>query len=170
MSVTFSAEYKPEDLLGWRISCADDVVREERSWSPEEYDDEVSPAVALHGMTCPQEECKMYGGYSVGEYAIGAIEEINVNSANAAFLLGLLELPYLPEEGGECDPEEFLQRVLIAEGFGVADVGQRAVVMEGAGGQMIECGRPAGYGEQRLAELERLARECLLQRRKITWY
>lgn len=95
--------------------------------------------------------------------------EVNVSNHNGRELL--TALGYLTA-GEACDmwsgtdtADGFLGRVLLAEALLPADEG----VPAHAAGRVIECGRPAGYMQDRLTELREVAQFAVTYGRSVCW-
>jgi hypothetical protein len=113
---------------------------------------------------------------------------VNVSNTNAVHLLGLLGLTgdgtaladreadplAVPEVElvGEADAGDFLGRVLIALAVNPADAGTATISSGGPGtgtALMVDCGRRAGYSEDRLGELRTVAEAARAAGRTVAW-
>ncbi|MFI8932373.1 hypothetical protein ACIG3E_32500 [Streptomyces sp. NPDC053474] len=96
----------------------------------------------------------------------GDVPSVNLANTNARRVLDVLGLA--DEHGdlaGGAAAEDFLGRCLVALALEPADAGVPAVQE----GRVIDCGRPAGYLQDRLAELHDLAAWCAAQGRAVSW-
>ncbi len=92
------------------------------------------------------------------------IPEINLSNSNARRILDALGLNS-DDLSGSGTAEDFLGRCLIALALEPADAGVPPV----QDGNVIDCGRPAGYLQTRLTELHALAVWCAGQGRAVSW-
>jgi hypothetical protein len=83
---------------------------------------------------------------------------INMSNSNAARVASTLGID-LDAEGwcGSMDAKDFLGRVLVALALEPADAGMPSHEVPTGGVRWVECGRPAGYAQERLAQLHALA-------------
>ncbi|MFJ4879885.1 hypothetical protein ACIP93_32425 [Streptomyces sp. NPDC088745] len=101
---------------------------------------------------------------SVTFFADFTDEPVNMANANAARVLDVLGYGY-DELCGDAEAEDFLGRVLVALAVAPADAGRPATV----DGNVIDCGRPAGYTQTRLEELRELAEDACARRLRVAW-
>lgn len=111
--------------------------------------------------------------------------ELNVSQANALTLLRLLGYvpdhaepdlvfglcPVFAEAAGDADPADFLGRVLIAEalaGQAADDSGRGWSALPGLPNH-VDCGRPAGYLTERLAQLRTIAEDAAAHNAMVVW-
>jgi hypothetical protein len=174
VSVTFTTAFDESAPQVFTIECADGVRRETRTG---DYG-AIAALYSAHQLNCENEECRTYGPSleMVGEFG----PEVNVTNLNARLLLNALGLEGGLDLTGGCDAGDFLGRVLIALAIAPPDEGvpsHRMVpgetspfgnVVEG-GATMINCGRSEGYLQERLVELEAVARWALAEGREVTW-
>lgn len=172
MSVTFGTAIDPTAPVVWFIECADGLRRDawEGSW------DEAGDRVEAHPFGCLDENCREYGA-SLTTVHDGP--EVNVSNANARLVLEALGLPFEDGSGG-LDAEDFLGRVLMALAVAPADAGvpqHRLVPGESTifgtvtehGATFIDCGRREGYLQERLVQLEEVARHAIGKGREVSW-
>ena len=100
--------------------------------------------------------------------------EVSVSNTNAALILEALGL--LPDDVsfddvccGSMDAGDLLGRALMALALAPEDEGMPAYEMVGSGAPMIQCGRHPGYLQDRLNQIQELARWCLRHRRDVEW-
>nr|WP_024126166.1 hypothetical protein [Streptomyces sp. FR1]AHE38784.1 Hypothetical protein pFRL3_7c [Streptomyces sp. FR1] len=104
--------------------------------------------------------------FVIGLDPAGDVPKVNLANANACRVLGVLGLAdELGDLTGRVAAEDFRDRCLIALALEPADAGVPAV----QDGRIIDCGRPAGYLQDRLAELHDLAVWCAAQGRAVSW-
>lgn len=143
--------------------------------------------VLVHGVDCrhdsctepePCEEYLMYalpsGTHGICDHSFAAEAacgckrfDVNISSANARSILERLGYEYDPEDGicGSATPDEIIGRALLAN-IGRDDSGIRsAVVSDGPGATMIDCGLRPGYYDERMTAILDLAHEA--QRREV---
>lgn len=99
--------------------------------------------------------------------------ELNVSNVNAVHLCELLGYPRetWTEQGicaAECDADEFLGRVLVAQGLNPADEGVPWTVDQQRS-NWTDCGRSEGYDEHRLGCLRDLATAARAHGSVIAW-
>ncbi|NKS56267.1 hypothetical protein GS504_01390 [Rhodococcus hoagii] len=105
---------------------------------------------------------------------------LNVCNQNAAALLAVLGLTETIADdtgaqsrttpafdaGGE-DAATFLGRILLAQALAPTDPGRP--VTQSSDGRFVDGGRRPGYTQEKLGELERIARWALEHDREVTW-
>lgn len=97
-------------------------------------------------------------------------EEYDLNMANGNAEHVLYLLGYDTEDlCGSDTAEGLLGRVLTAIALSPADEGVPATVTAGNGPTIVDCGRPAGYTDERLSQLRDLAERAMSAGRTITW-
>lgn len=99
--------------------------------------------------------------------------EVNVSNSNARTILEALGIDTSDGLCGEMPADLFLGSALLADALTPADAGVPAHHSVDHNGQLntrvIDCGRPAGYMQDRLAQLAELARWCGLGGRPVVW-
>lgn len=96
---------------------------------------------------------------------------VNMSNANAATVFESLGLSLAPDYCGSLPAEDFLGRVLMAEAVAPEDAGVPAMTtmsLEG-GATMIDCGRPEGYTQTRLAQLRQVAEFAQERGASVVW-
>lgn len=165
MSVTFTAAHVPSSAFIVSCCCpaakaaATPHVTYEAACAayPAEPD-----LVELPGCEYPG-RCRPF---VIGLDPAGDVPEVNLANANARRVLEVLGLAdELGDLTGHAAAEDFLGHCLIALALEPADAGVPAV----QDGRFIECGRPAGYLQDRLTELHDLAVWCAAQGRGVSW-
>jgi hypothetical protein len=180
MSVTFAPQYLDGDVAGYEVICDGCVVAEADSYV------EAKRFAGLHEKVC-RGECVGVGP-EIRE--ITDVPSVNLNNSNAHFILDLLGSLPDGDDGldrgpfdcgdmsGECSAESFLGRVLLAQALGGSDVGRPASVLDQdsesrpgwvGGARVIDCGRPEGYADERLAQLAVVAEWAMRAGRSVTW-
>ncbi|THA53269.1 hypothetical protein E6R62_19470 [Streptomyces sp. A1136] len=99
---------------------------------------------------------------SVTFFADSVGVEVNMANSNAARVLGVLGYEEL---AGDAEADDFLGRVLVALALVPVDAGRPAT----AEGRFVDCGRRAGYIQERLEELRALAEEARAQGLPVYW-
>jgi hypothetical protein len=173
VSVTFFPAIDPTVPVVWFVECMDGLRRDRREGSYEEMVEEL----ALHAAGCLDEGCREYDGATLA--TVQTDPEVNVSNANARLLLEALGLPF--EDGsGSLAADDFLGRVLMALAVAPADPGvpmHRLVPGESTifgpvaefGATFIDCGRREGYLQERLVQLEEVARHAIGVGREVSW-
>lgn len=98
------------------------------------------------------------------------IEDINMNNANAAFVLeslGFAEDVAAGDLCGTVPAQDFLGRVLAALALSPGDEGVPAHTV--GSDRFIDCGRRPGYLQDRLAGLHELALAAQFRDLSVTW-
>jgi hypothetical protein len=170
MSVTFTTALDESAPRVFALECADGTVREQRTGGYEQ----MAALYEAHQLTCEVEDCRDYGPSidMVGDFG----PEVNMSNLNARGVLealGIVDVEMVGEEDGEA----FLGRVLLALAVAPADEGVPAhelvagvFVAVGEGGPtFVHCGRRAGYLQERLVQLEEVARWAISVGRPVTW-
>lgn len=67
------------------------------------------------------------------------------------------------------DAEDFLGRVLLASALTPVDEGVPAHAVPGTNARIIDCGRPAGYLQDRLDALHEIATYAVAHKLPVTW-
>lgn len=158
MSVTFSVYVEPS---GWAISCACRDVVHVASYAT--YADARDAYAVGVSPVCGDEMCSAYGPGIVATSLV-PIPEVNMAGTNALHILDLLGFEFGDGTGG-CEASDFLGRVLIAQGAAPSDEGS-ATFREG---NFIHVGRSFGYSEERLVELEEVARFAIENHLEVQW-
>jgi hypothetical protein len=141
MTVSFA----PVEALpvAWSIRCACS-----NTTSLTEFGDRESAVAALNTIICEDEFCAAYPPLVIAVHAEVA-PYLNVSNRNAGDLLTLLGYGQNEDLCGSTSAADLLGRVLIAVAVEPADAGRPSTTS----GNLIDCGRPAAYFEDRLAEL-----------------
>lgn len=96
--------------------------------------------------------------------------EVTISEDNASMLLDLLGLDRLNTGIGHIDGVDFLGRVLVAQAIAPTDAGRPTVAIPIAdGGSFLDHGRPAGYAQDRLAQLRSLAVAATAAASMVRW-
>jgi hypothetical protein len=151
MSVTFEPTQPTID--SWVAACGCGDARSAVVYRT--YD--AARAVPVY---CGDEFCAAFPGHPTPAVELPSV---NVSNQNAGHLLDLLGLT--DREGdlvGHAAADDFLGRVLIAQGLNPTDAG----VPVTEDGNIVDCGRPAGYADTRLDELRTVAEAA--RRRGVT--
>ena len=95
--------------------------------------------------------------------------EVQMSNSNAAGLLEVLGLAVGEDFSDYCcgslTAEDFLGRVLLAQGLNPADAGSDTITV----GNIVDCGRPAGYTYAKLDAMREVADWAISHNRKIVW-
>lgn len=96
---------------------------------------------------------------------------VNMTNTNARLLLEVLGLDDLEDDlMGECEPDDFLGRVLLGAALSLFDEGAPAKeTVHPSGARIIHAGRSKGYVQERLADLHALAEWAVKNNRTIFW-
>lgn len=155
MTITFAPAFEEADVTGFAIEHADG-----ERWDSYEYATHAEAVGGLleHGLRCEVEDCLAYGG-SIATLLAVEPPSLNVSNINGVMLAGLLGIPgSVAEFGATLPAAEFRDRVVTALLLADRDKGVAAVeTVSGGGLQWIDCGRPAGYQQDKLAQLQQVA-------------
>lgn len=175
MSVTFSAEYRESDVVGFHITSVCGCTGLAHST----YDEAEAAYRELPGSESGEPhlpECSMDPrDWAIYRPSIEAIEihdrpEMNVSNTNARGLLELLGLD-VEDMSGEVDAKGLVGRILMAQALASGDVGRPAISESSEGSPtMIDCGRSVGYYDSRLTELAEIARWSAEHDRLVVWF
>jgi hypothetical protein len=128
-----------------------------------------------HLAVCGDEDCAYSSMLITGIEEVPA-PSVNVSDRNGMHLLDLLGIESEGDDEFGCQPfgsmsgEDFLGRVLMATAVSPADAGRASTTERAEGGAtVIDCGRRAGYSEDRLAQLRELAEFSIATGRKVQW-
>jgi len=163
MSITFTPALSDADVKGYFGECYADFNRPPVMVGFSGTYEAAREAVAFHGLEC--EECAAYGNIVIP--AIDA-PEVNMANTNAAFIIELLGIEF--DYCGSIPAAELLERITFGEVVGGGDAGTVAVEYRAEGGAtVIDCGRHAGYADERLAQLREVAEWAVAHGREVTW-
>lgn len=159
MSVTFST---PAAALAYvAVECWDDAWRIEAATRAE-----ADQAGSEHAGRC--EQCRGHGRPAMFE--VHSPAAVNVSNGNAVLLLDLLGLAGPDAWCGRVDGADFLGRVLLAQAIAPADAGRPALeTTTGTGARLVDCGRPAGYADDRLTQLRSIAEAAAAAGSTVDW-
>lgn len=168
MSVTFTAGLGP--IIGTRIECGCGAFGPQFA----EFDaasewlgarQQSNPASRLEG--CTSEWCAADCLFVV-PLEEDPSPQVNLSNFNARFVLAALGVDS-EDLCGEDGAESFLGRVLTALAIAPVDEGVPAHDLPGPGAQVVECGRRAGYLQERLAVLHEVALWAVERGRCVQW-
>jgi hypothetical protein len=163
MSVTFSPAYDPADVTAWQAECHADYSKPTIVVTAATRD-AARVEAAAHNALC--RDCDAYG---VLVEAVTECPEVNMANGNARYVMGLLGIEF-GDGSGSMPAAEFAERLGFATVVGGGDAGTVTVEYREAGGaRVIECGRPVGYADQRLAQLVEIAEWALAHGREVHW-
>lgn len=116
------------------------------------------------------EVCTRWTGDQVWTSPVWADEPgVHLSNMNARLIMDLLGLG-TEHLCGSLDAEDFLGRVLVAQGCSVGDPGRPAEMSRGtSGATVIDCGREAGYSEKKLELLREVAEFARARGVPVTW-
>ena len=158
MSVTFTVYTQP---LGWAISCSCGAVNYVASYaSHRDAYDAITVGVAP---VCGDELCAAYS-CSVIATDSEDVPEVNMANTNARHLLDTLGLD-AEDACGSITGADMLGRILIAQAVAPADEGTASYTE----GIMTHIGRSAGYTEDRLMDIELVARFAVERNLEVQW-
>ena len=125
-----------------------------------------------HGLTCPDEYCaaEYRPGYPT---PVNETPEVNMSNVNADMLLEALGIGIGEDFSDYCcgsmDARDFLGRVLLAQALTPLDAGIPAHALPGTNARVINCGRPAGYTQDRLDALHKIGMYAFQHNLKVVW-
>ena len=171
MSVTFTSS-RPATCLGHTVSCY--AYGPEANWrgiisaTPEEAE-LVHSVDHVGNLDC---DGNIGGQHVERVYDTDTDPSVNMSNTNAAHLLGLLGL--IDEDGpfmsGFVSTEDMRGRILLARALAPSDAGVPATVVKNDNGPTIyDGGRPEGYAEKRLAQLDDIVDFALQHQADISW-
>lgn len=167
MSITFRAELRDTDFAGFRIHCLDVEDSGHEATEPNRDHDAVTAeffARKQRGEVC--DWCGITTSYTVDDSF-----DVNMSNGNARDVLealGLIvdnEMPWC----GDIAPDDLVGRVLIARAV-APDPALASYELTGErGARLVFAGRQAGYVNEKLDRLQRLAEVCAAMGRRIQW-
>lgn len=156
MSVTFSVD---QDVISYTLVCGCGGSSSESVATFVEVDAPRDGFV----YTCGDDYCAVYAPFAVPQYAEEAVE-VNVSNINARYLLEMLGFS-TDDLCGTAVGDDFLGRVLVAQGLSVGDPGVPVTVE----GNFVDCGRPVGYGDVQLDKFRMMADFAVKNGKNIQW-
>lgn len=169
MSVTFHPELGPIDH--YRVQCLNCRATQRFDSSDAAFDfvranDEGTAFID----GCVEDSCLCVGAVtSDAVEAAGEPPKVNMASANARHILGLLGLPTDGEMVGALSPADLLGRALIALAVAPADEGVPAHEVPGPGATLIHGGRGQGYSEALLTAIVEVTQWADTHGRDVVW-
>ncbi|GAB36475.1 hypothetical protein [Gordonia otitidis] len=192
MSITFAAEMNDSDIVGYRIEC----VCGGRSDRYNTYADAQAAYTLLPGYAANRpflvhEGCDLDDDDRFSYRPAISVEfssqspEANFSSANGAEMLRILGLD--PEPCGSVDAADLRGRIMLAQALAGGDPGRPTIVTDRDGGvtlvdanspaptavveraRAFDCGRRAGYFDDRLIELSEVAQWAQDHDRQVQW-
>ncbi|ACV79074.1 hypothetical protein [Nakamurella multipartita] len=151
MGITIGLEM-PDQPLSWTVVHRDD----DSPWRGGFADAAAAESAARrHDRVCHHEDCVVYGSrvVAVFEPEFDAAPSVQISASNARHLADVLGLGTDIWEVPALDPDALMGRVLLAQAISPVDVG----VPPAVAGQVIDCGRRAGWTEHRLAQVHQVA-------------
>lgn len=101
--------------------------------------------------------------------AADAEPEVQMSNGNAVTLLDVLGIDMGADFSERCSgvlsAEDFLGRVLIAQGLNPSDAGSDTIQVD----NVVACGRPAGYTDAKLEAMREVAEWAIVNNRQVTW-
>lgn len=159
MSVTISPASRDSDVLAFDGRCTCGALR--TGVVRATYDEARRDVLARDGEVCPECYCGMYAHAIVID-----MPSVNMANRNAAHVLAALGVT--PDDGefyGSADADDMLGRVLLAQAIQPADDGTPSYEV----GNLVECGRRAGYTDDRLAQVYEIAVWARTHGREVVW-
>ncbi len=95
--------------------------------------------------------------------------DVNMCNRNAMFVCEALGIELAPDWCGDMSAEDFQGRVVMALALAPVDEGMPSYEHVGTGARMIEGERPAGYLQERLSQLHKLAAWAIEHDAQVTW-
>lgn len=174
MSITFRPVEAPGDVAGFRIVC-----RCEEATGPlfADYEAALAGWRSTVWPPCGSAECALEWSHAfpAPQYAL-EIPEVNVSSVNAPVLLRLLGLPVASngDHYGQVDGVDLAGRVLVALALEhlappEEEGGQDVATLGASGTRVVEVGRPDGWAQDRLRQIEQVARWAVAFDRPVRW-
>lgn len=171
MTVTFTPALGPIDHFVVLCLCCD-VTHDVKFGTEEEAYDFVFSVEAgtarVSGCTDPYDDCADAASVSARE-AVGEVPSTNVSNDSARHILPLLGLDATGELAGALPAEDVLGRALMALAVAPADEGIPAHEVPGTRATLVDCGRPAGYTEDRLRGIVEVAEWARDHDRQVQW-
>jgi hypothetical protein len=169
MSVSFYVEIVPS-ALNWAGFCACGEFQDSTIFASHE---EAVTAVFVEKsivLNCGDEYCAAHlPSVRVVNDDDDAVTEFNVSNSNAAAILDVLGIYANDEQEdrlcGSLDATAFMGRVLIAQAISPVDAG----IPTTTSGMMTDFGRPEGYLDAKLIELESIARIAMDRGLSVVW-
>lgn len=165
MSVTFRPD---APFTGLAVQCACGTV----SVTPDAQDYQSVEAQVSSGTLAPRcgdDFCGAHRPYVVPTTGFPQAPEFNLSNVNARFVLSALGFADDEDLCGTERAEDFLGRILVAEALSPVDEGVPAHQAVAGQSQVIECGRPAGYLQQRLRNLHEVAEFAQRHDLEVCW-
>jgi len=123
-------------------------------------------AAAAHTAGCA--ECSAYGGVLVDE--VHDFVPVNLANTNAARIMRLLGYAEQDVWCGRATAEDFLGRLLVADGvLESSDAREPSVVRGARGATLVDLGEPAGYLNERIRMLIDLTQWAKVNGSDICW-
>lgn len=95
--------------------------------------------------------------------------EVQMSNSNAVSLFDVLAIGVGEDFSDRCSgslpAEDFLGRVLIAQGLNPTDAGSDTIAV----GNFVDCGRPEGYIDSKLDSMRQVAEWAVANERNIVW-
>lgn len=168
MSVSFYVEIIPS-TLNWSAFCACGAVQDSTIFT--DHAEAVNAVFVEQSIipVCGSDFCAVHLPSVQSVSDDDTVTELNVSNVNAAALLDTLGI-YAdnPQENrlcGSLDAEAFMGRVLIAQAISPVDAGIPATTS----GMVTDCGRPEGYIDDKLIQLESIAQIAMERGVSVVW-
>lgn len=162
MSVTVYVEETPSTVAGYTLDCGCGRARAANEYRTRESAYEASRRTTTADLGCVDEDCCAYGDVFV---AVLADTSVNMCNGNATHVMGTLGYTDDDLFVGSAAGADFMGRVLMAQGLLEPDAGVAAT----QDGNWIECGRPTGYTDERLAQLWKVAKAAVDGGASVLW-
>jgi len=171
MSVTFSST-RPSKCIGHAVSCY--AYGSERNWRGTTLAT-IEEAMLAHSVEhAGNADCDgIIGGQNVERvYDTDNDPSVNMSNNNAAHILGLLGL--IDENGpfmsGSLGTEEMRGRILLARALAPNDAGVPSSTIKIENGPtIIDGGRPEGYSDKRLLQLDEIVDFASKHQTDVSW-
>jgi hypothetical protein len=167
MSVTFYAE--PSKTVGFDVICV--CGNKKGLCEPYNVVSEILFTLRATGerLVGCDEDCEMFDYFSRAITVGPESEELNMANMNARDILEVLAIE-ADELAGSMNADDFLGRVLIAEAI-APESAEKLVETYSLedGATIVECGRPAGYVQEKLSALREIAEFAVAHKRKVLW-
>ena len=158
MTITFSVQVEPD---AWAISCACGDVNYVTSYAS--YDDARNAFDVGVRVSCGDDYCSADHCYIIPAFVGELPPEVNMSNVNAEYIIGLLGIEF--DSCGSISGTDLMGRVLMAQAVSPSDAGIPVIQT----GIVVDMGRAAGYGDERLLQMEDVARFSIDHNLLVVW-
>jgi len=166
MSITFSST-RDAKHIGFHILCYG--YGSENNFKSENFISEIDAINAHKTAHSNNSDCD----FTINDYAYRSYDTdndpaLNISNNNGIYLLNYLGFEK-PEYVGSVDADDMMGRILIAEGLAPHDEGVPDHQISSSGATIIDCGRPAGYLQDKLKALHLVAEFAKKYNAQVSW-